>query len=600
MSSDDGSLLRAGVAALLLLLPGFGAARARQLSTTTTHYTYNADGELTAVTTQVDDQAPATTYLTWDDFVPNAADPSTGTMSMGDGNLVSYGSLPGSGSQEARFDFDRRDRLVGYSNAQHSIAYDHHATGLMSSATADGADGWHFYYDDSQNPQVSNIYEPSTQRWSGYLGAARFVSDGEEQVLVEPRKDLVCEYDPRSQSVEVHSYNAYGTQENATPAEGYDLSDNPFQYAGEFREPLWGGIYLRARWYDPDFPIFLSRDPMPGQLNHYGYAGGNPVMNTDPGGERFGRGLKKFTSGIGGHFARLLLSPFLAPLELAAHPKAFWKQLRPNNPTFYFTLAGVAFEFAGPVADFVAPVWVNSLSLSTRFTVRLGTDATLGFGQSVAQAAETKGFKHFDWNTFGQGAEYTVGGIGWARGLAGVGYRPFGIRSKNLEVFANAKLANLENREALIFRERVPLRSTRLNWTSPLQEWRNIGVYHERLVAVTKEGTVFTNEVFESGLKRGRFNTVREFLDAPEAVEEGGEVVLKPKPSTRLQFVGVKGNFTGVTLGKLNPLRFPTVEEAKIYKGMDQPLPAKFRRYDWSQSNCQDHTAAVLEELGTR
>ncbi len=581
------------LAVALLWMLAQGVAGARQLNTTTTHYTYNADGELTAVATQVDDQVPTTTYLTWDDFAPNASDPATGTMSVGDGHLVSYGPVPGSGSQDAQFSFDQRDRLVGYANAQHSIVYDHHATGLMSSATADGADGWHFYYDDSQNPQVSNIYEPSTQRWSGYLGSARFVSDGGEQVLIEPRKDLVCEYDPRSQSVEAHTYDAYGTQKNATPAEGYDLSENPFQYAGEFRDPLWGGIYLRARWYDPDFPIFLSRDPMPEQLNHYGYAGGNPVTNTDPSGTHFGRKLDKITKGIGGHFARVLLSPFLGPLELAAHPKAFWKQLQADKGGIdIFLAAGVAAEGFG----FFTPAAVDFLSLRTRFTVRLVTDGILGFGQSATQAALTKGSKHFNWHIFGQGAEYTVGGIGWTRGLAGIGYRPFGIKAADLESFV-AKQGKLNAGEALIFRvqDRELTRykgvSLKFTQTSPLQDARGLGLYHERLIAVTKED-VYSTEFFN-----------REVLRENEEIEAGYFEDIRKENSTRYQFVGRKTNFSGQQFSTANPRGFATKEQVVRWKealktNKDTPFPGN--RYSTLGNNCQDHVRAMLELLGMR
>ncbi len=51
-------------------------------------------------------------------------------------------------------------------------------------------------------------------------------------------------------------------------------------------------IYLRARYYDPELGIFLSEDPVEGNindpmsLNGYAYAQGNPVNNTDPSGTR--------------------------------------------------------------------------------------------------------------------------------------------------------------------------------------------------------------------------------------------------------------------------------------------------------------------------
>ena len=60
-----------------LAQPFTSPAGAQIVRVTTTTYARDADGALTAVTTKVDD-APATTiYLTWDDFVPDASNPTT-------------------------------------------------------------------------------------------------------------------------------------------------------------------------------------------------------------------------------------------------------------------------------------------------------------------------------------------------------------------------------------------------------------------------------------------------------------------------------------------------------------------------------------------
>jgi RHS repeat-associated protein len=586
----DGSYAAIIVAAALAWVLAPTIADAQNLVTTTTRYSYNADGALTAVTAQTDDQPPATTYLTWDDFAPDPADPTTGSVSVGNGRLLGFGPSPGAANEEARFEFDRRDRLVGYSDGTHSIAYDHHATGLMASSALDGSTAWRFYYDDSDNPQVRNIYEPGSVRWSGYLGETRYVTDGSEQVLLQPRKDVACAYEPGAESVMSRRYDAYGAQEGAAPAGTYDLTDNPFQYAHEFRDPVWGGVYLRAPWYDPDFPVFLSRDPMPGQLNHYGYGGGNPVMNTDPSGKLFRRALKSLNKGVGGHFARILLSPFLGPMELAAYPNAFWKQIKTDKDGIdVFLAAGIAAELTGPIADAVAPEFINSLSLNVRFATRLATDAALGLGQSATQAGLLHGVHHFHWNTFGQGAEYTVGGIAWARGLAGVGYRPFGIKAGNLENFLQEKLPALGDGEALIFRNRAALQGAKLpNWTSPIQESRNLGIYHESIVAVAKNGKVYTNEMLADGRVFSKFDSVREYVDK-----------IRPTKST-LQFIGRKSNFTYRAFWGTNPLNFAPRTTVLIYQQRDTPLPNTFKHYDAFRANCQDHAAEVLKQLGVR
>ncbi|HEY0302115.1 MAG TPA: RHS repeat-associated core domain-containing protein, partial [Rhizomicrobium sp.] len=64
----------------------------------------------------------------------------------------------------------------------------------------------------------------------------------------------------------------------AAAAQQFVAARNPFAYAGEYRDPIWGGPYLRARWYQPTLPSFVSSDPLSAKVNHYGYRGGNPVM----------------------------------------------------------------------------------------------------------------------------------------------------------------------------------------------------------------------------------------------------------------------------------------------------------------------------------
>ena len=78
------------LAAILALLPSWTMA-----GTTITTYTYNADGALTAFAVQADDGTATTTYVTWDNFTPDAADPSTGTLTAPNGRLLATGAAPG-------------------------------------------------------------------------------------------------------------------------------------------------------------------------------------------------------------------------------------------------------------------------------------------------------------------------------------------------------------------------------------------------------------------------------------------------------------------------------------------------------------------------
>lgn len=411
------------LATVVAALAVAGGADAR---TTTTKYAYNVDGALTAVTKQADDGESSTTYLTWDNFVPEASDPSSGQVLQDNGRLAAIGPAPGLASASDQFEFDARDRLKSYSGPAGNETFDYYATGSMS-VSSTSADTLSFYYDDSPHEQVTNIHAMEDDLWSAYLHRVRYLSDGTEQVLFKPRKDVACTYDASGETLQSYVYDAYGASPLVPPEGKYDLTQNPFRYTGEYRDPVWGGYYLRARWYHPELPIFLSRDPER-NLSRYGYGGGNPVMRVDPSGESYmsvigkplGRFLKSANRGIIGHVWRIFFAPVAGPLQILANPKDFWNAVKTNRSNIDVFLAlGVATEAVGGYLD--AGLLRYGVSYGRRFVLRASLDVALGAGQSVAAAA-SRGFHHFDWNTFVQGMEYTASVVGY-RGLTGFNVR---------------------------------------------------------------------------------------------------------------------------------------------------------------------------------
>jgi RHS repeat-associated protein len=70
-------------------------------------------------------------------------------------------------------------------------------------------------------------------------------------------------------------------------------TDSLFLFGGLFgvlTDPQ-GLSYMRFRWYSPDIKRFINQDAhfgdiqVPGTLNRFAYAGNNPIIRTDPGGE---------------------------------------------------------------------------------------------------------------------------------------------------------------------------------------------------------------------------------------------------------------------------------------------------------------------------
>jgi RHS repeat-associated protein len=68
-------------------------------------------------------------------------------------------------------------------------------------------------------------------------------------------------------------------------------SGTVYGYTGEQYDGAAGLVYLRARYYNPNLKLFMSRDPFPGwqtlsaSQHGYSYVHNNPVNLTDPSGE---------------------------------------------------------------------------------------------------------------------------------------------------------------------------------------------------------------------------------------------------------------------------------------------------------------------------
>ena len=274
----------ASIVALVLLLldPSLSAAQSL-VSTTTTTYSYNLDGALVEVAVTVSgspgESPSGTTGLTWDNY-----DSATQQVKAGNGNLARVDAPEGS----QIYAFDARDRLIEFQATGRTTRYDYDPGSMMAMSTFEENESYRFYY-DQHNANAVNIVQQDlggeTLSSARSLGA-RYLSDGSEQMLVQHRKDVGGLYSPDEQSFAKYQYDPYGSSQ-AVPSvsSGYDLHENPYQYTGQYQDPSSGLYYLRARYYDPSLPVFLSRDPE-ATTSRYGYGAGNPISNVDPSGRR--------------------------------------------------------------------------------------------------------------------------------------------------------------------------------------------------------------------------------------------------------------------------------------------------------------------------
>jgi RHS repeat-associated protein len=454
---------------------------------TTTTYQYNADGALTAVITEVDGQTQPTVYVTWDNFVPSTDDPTSGTVLAGNGNLRGIGPAPG-GAYTTQFQYDQRNRLTSAVTAGQSVSYTYYASSHMASSTLGNGDSLQFYYDTAVNAEMMNLNQTSTGLWSSYLGGTTYLSDGTEQTLCQPRKDMAGVFDASQQSFTPVRYDPFGATASATDGSqsDYDLRRN-FFYAVEYQDPTWDGYYLRARWYLPAYQTFLGRDPMD-KVHRYSYAVGNPIGRVDPSGLRgieagartFLRDLHAGGNGARGIASRFFLGGIIGITQIIANPSGYWHELvRDSHGLTAFLAIGVYVEIGtsgwGPFYDLAG-------SATTRFLTRHAID--LGIGASQSAFSSFRG-RRFDSASFAQGIEYTAGGIFWARDLGGFGYKPFDMSADDVNVMVSKHVESTDN-DVLVFRQRTTGLTQK---TTPLAERFGVGNYHEGVFAVGRQGS---------------------------------------------------------------------------------------------------------------
>jgi RHS repeat-associated protein len=379
---------------------------------------------------------------------------------------------------------------------------------MMSSSTLASGDALQFYYDNNATPLVINTVQPSTGAAESFLGPVRYLDDGTEQVLLQPRKDTAGTYDPTAQTLSPYGYAPYGAPLSPAPASAglssddgqYDLAQNPYQYTGEYRDPTCETYYLRARWYLPAQQTFLSRDPGD-PLHRYSYTAGNPVGRTDPSGlhgveagaRHFLDSLDADRNGPAGAASRFFLGSALGIAQILANPSGYWQQLKHDkNGIDIFLGAGIALELGtsgwGPLPELPG-------SYRASFAGRHLFDFILGAGQSVANGLHGR---RLDWAAVGQGLEYTAGGIVEARELLGFGYKPYNLTSDDVEAHATEHFqGGRADADILVYRVRSPLFRVgpvfgRGPWsapqfTSPLLELGHLGFYHETVVGVLNQ-----------------------------------------------------------------------------------------------------------------
>jgi RHS repeat-associated protein len=199
------------------------------------------------------------------------------------GNRTTSQATSTAGTVTTSTAWDAADRLTSLTGPSGTSTYTYDATGLRTGATlatglgttteqytwdtttpvptllTDGTYAYLYGPDDVPVAQIDLGDDTAVYLHHDLVGSVRTVTDGDGGV--------VCDSD----------YDPYGraTSTGCAPV-------TRFGYAGQWTDPT-GLVYLRARYYDPATAQFLSVDPLVDTTGDpYGYAGGNPLQNTDP------------------------------------------------------------------------------------------------------------------------------------------------------------------------------------------------------------------------------------------------------------------------------------------------------------------------------
>jgi len=233
---------------------------------------------------------------------------------------------------------------------------DYTANALGIGYQTDGTDRYDFTRDDTGNPVGLRDGSDNYYLITDSIGSVVAVSDEDGDVAATYR------------------YEPYGKITSGGPG-GSPAVDNPYTFAGYYRDDGTGLYKAGERYYDPGSGTWTQKDPLmqiqsPNEANPYVYAGADPVNRVDP------RGTD--VPGIVCSLTCSGASPVDAP-DVYISPESF--------PPYGMNPFGFAGRYVTPVAAGCFTSGSAGFLQSYRYgphVATLVTSASCGFGAGVA------------------------------------------------------------------------------------------------------------------------------------------------------------------------------------------------------------------------
>lgn len=211
---------------------------------------------------------------------PTSFAPAAGPATAYTFNPMGERTAAVTGSDTTSYSYDEAGRLTSYASPTGDAAtYAYDGDGYRASKTVGGVTQQMTWLPGGSlaklldDGDVSYVYGPS-----GMPVEQIDRSDHVSYFHLDQLGSVRATTDEAGSVTSTASYSPYGTATSTgdAPALGF---------AGEYTDAESGLVYLRARYYDPATAQFLTRDPIEDFTGDpYGYANGNPIMNTDPSG----------------------------------------------------------------------------------------------------------------------------------------------------------------------------------------------------------------------------------------------------------------------------------------------------------------------------
>jgi RHS repeat-associated protein len=241
--------------------------------TTTTSYAYDKAGNLTqagneTLSYDARDQLSSTTKGTTTTPYTYTARGTMATAGPAAYTSDAYGQAITSAGQT--YGYDALGRLLSGSGAGSPFTFTY--AGPTSQIASDGT--WNYTYDPTGTLAATSPAGGTTAQAS--------------LAYTDAHTDVVGSYKPVGTALAGSaSYDPYG---NITASSS--LAGN-LGYQSAFTDPATSQVHMGARWYAPGAGQFTSKDtttgnpvPSPAAVNPFAYAADNPLVNTDPTGDR--------------------------------------------------------------------------------------------------------------------------------------------------------------------------------------------------------------------------------------------------------------------------------------------------------------------------